>query len=99
MLLGAGLVGFGLVGMIYLNNEQRREAFLERLATGLRAHGLEYVSATFGRAVGNLPVWRVTLHTPDGGVQTQRIELPAGTEPYADATCQAIVAHVVAHAS
>jgi hypothetical protein len=99
LLIGAGLLGAGVLAMVYQNNEQRREAFLERLSTGLRALGLMYVSATFGRALGNLPVWRVTLHTRDGGVQTQRVELPAGTEPYADTTCQAVIARVAANAS
>ena len=97
-LLGAGIVGVGLA-MAYQNSEQRREAFLERLAKGLHAHGLAYASATFGRAAGNLPVWRVTLHPPDGGVRTQRVQLPAGTEPYADATCDEVIARVVADAS
>lgn len=92
-------MGAGLLAMTYQNNEQRRETFRERLATSLHAHGLVFVSATFGRAVGNLPVWRVTLQTPDGGVETLRLVLPAGTEPYAEAAFQAVVEHVVAHAS
>ena len=99
MLLGAGIavtaVGFGLLAMAYQNNEQRRETFLERLATDLHERGFVYVSATFGRALGNLPVWRVTLETPDGGVETLRVVLPAGTAPHADEACDAIVEHVV----
>jgi hypothetical protein len=94
-LLGAGLVGAGLLAMTYQNNEQRRATFLERLAKRLHDHGLMFVSATFGRAVGNLPVWRVTLQTPDGGVETLRLVLPAGTEPYAEAALHAVVEHVV----
>lgn len=82
--------------MAYQNNEQRREAFLERLATGLKDRGLAYASATFGRAAGNQPVWRVTLRTPEGGVQTLRVLLAAGTEPYADKTCDEVVERVVA---
>jgi hypothetical protein len=102
LLLAAGLVGVvgvGVLAMVYQNNEQRRATFLERLATRLHEHGLMFVSATFGRAVGNLPVWRVTLQTRDGGVETLRLVLPAGTEPYAEAAFQAVVDHVVAHAS
>jgi hypothetical protein len=91
--VGAGIAS--VLGVAYQNNAERREAFLERLAMGLRAHGLEYASATFGRAAGNLPVWRVTLHTLDGGVQTERVELSAGTEPYAQETCDEVVARVV----
>lgn len=82
--------------MTYQNNEQRREAFLERLAASLREHGLVYASATFGRAAGNQPVWRVTLHTRDGGVRTHRVLLAKGTEPYAETTCNQVVACVVA---
>lgn len=89
-------MGLGLLAMTYQNNEQRRQAFLERLAAGLRAHELAYASATFGRAAGNQPVWRVTLHTPDGGVRTHRVLLADGTEPYADTTCDQVVARVAA---
>jgi len=93
---GLALVGVGVVAMAYQNNEERREKFLERLAAGLRERGLAYASATFGRAAGNQPVWRVTLHTSEGGVQTVRILLPGGTEPYAETTCEQVVARVVA---
>jgi hypothetical protein len=99
LLVAGGLLGLGLVAMAYQNNEQRREAFLERLAAALRDRGLAYASATFGRAAGNQPVWRVTLHTRDGGVQTHRVLLPEGTEPYAEATCDEVVARVAAEAS
>lgn len=85
-----------MLAMTYQNNEQRRQVFLERLEAALRAHGLAYASATFGRAAGNQPVWRVTLHTPDGGVRTHRVLLAEGTEPYAEATCDRVVASVVA---
>ena len=96
--MAGGLLGLGLgvLAMTYQDNEQRREAFLERLAASLRTHGLAYASATFGRAAGNQPVWRVTLHTPDGGVRTTRVLLAEGTEPYAETTCDQVVARVVA---
>lgn len=99
LLLGAAVAGVGMLAAAYQNNEERREVFLERLVTNLRAHDLICASATFGRAAGNVPVWRVTLRTPDGGVRTVRIVLPAGTEPYADVTCDVVVARVVEEAS
>lgn len=92
-------MGLGVLAMAYQDNEQRREAFLERLAARLRAHGLAYVSATFGRAAGNQPVWRVTLRTPDGGVRTHRVLLAQGTEPYADTTCDQVVTRVATGAA
>lgn len=96
LLVAGGLLGLGVLAVAYQNNEERRKAFLENLETELRAHGLAYASATFGRAAENRPVWRVTLHTRDGGVQTHRVLLPAGTEPYAVATCKQVVERVVA---
>lgn len=90
------MLGVGLLAMAYSNNEQRRETFLELLADELRKQGLIYASATFGRAAGNVPVWSVTLRSPEGGIQTRRVELPQGTEPYSRETCDAVVRAVVA---
>ncbi|XXT22057.1 hypothetical protein WME94_10910 [Sorangium sp. So ce429] len=99
LLVAGGLLGLGVLAMTYQDNEQRRQAFLGRLAAGLQAHGLAYASATFGRAAGNQPVWRVTLHTRDGGVRTHRVLLAEGTQPYAESTCDQVVARVVADAA
>lgn len=94
--LGAGIVGLGLIAAAYQSNEQRRETFLSQLAAGLRARGLEYVSATFGRAAGNLPVWNVTFNAPLYGVQSLRVVLSAEMQPYADATCAAVIEYIAA---
>jgi len=95
VLLGLGALSIGMLAMAYQNNEQRREAFLKRLEERLQAHGLEYASATFGRAAGNRPVWNVTIRTAGGGVQSLRIQLAPGTEPYAATTCEEVVRAVV----
>lgn len=97
--IGVATFGLGVLVMAVQRSEERREKFLERLSADLEARGLAYVSATFGRAAGNLPVWRVTLHTPDDGVRTVRVVLPADAEPYADDTCTEVVSRVAAEAA
>jgi len=94
--MGAGILGIGLIAAAYGNNERRREIFFAQLAAGLVQHGLRYVSASFGRAVGNLPVWNVTFVHPFVGVQTVRVMLPAEAKPYAESTCAAVVQKVAA---
>jgi hypothetical protein len=97
---GTVLVGAGVVlARVYENNQERRSAFLKRLETLLRAQGRVFASATFGRSPENLPVWRVTLRTAEGGVWTVRVVLPKGTEPYAATTCDELVSQVVAEVS
>lgn len=99
LLVAGSLVGLGMLAMAYQDSERRRQAFGERLTAGLQARGWVVASATFGRAVGNQPVWRVTLRTRDGGVHTHRVLLPHGTDPYADATCDQVVEAVAARAT
>jgi hypothetical protein len=74
-----------------LDDADRRKAFLDRLAKGLRDRELDFVSAAFGRAAGKVPVWMVTIRTKDGRVQTKRVDLPAETDPDADTTCDSVV--------
>ncbi|WP_437923234.1 hypothetical protein WMF37_29875 [Sorangium sp. So ce291] len=93
------ILGAVLLGSPDLDDKDRREAFLERLATGLRARGLELASATFGRAAGNLPVWMVTLRTAGGGVVTKQVDLSAGIDPDAAETCDEVVDRVAAEMS
>lgn len=83
--------------VVPLDYGARREIFLERLAARLKAHDLNYLSATFGRATENLPVWIVVLRVPsEEGVRTIRVELPAEMEPYSDLTCDRVVAQIIA---
>jgi hypothetical protein len=101
-LLAASILGAGVGGLAataYQSNEDRRAWFTQRLADELAKHGLQFLSAAFGRAAGNVPVWLVTLQDPFDGVRQVQVRLPRGTAPYEEATCAQVAEAVVAEAA
>ena len=86
-LLATGVVSFGL-GMVAASsaqaeNEARRANFRERLEAEFASSGHALLDLTIGRTRGNAPFWNVTLKDRAGQLRTVRVELPAGSDPYA----------------
>lgn len=79
-----GAIGLGALAASYQHNEQRRQQFVDRLRRELEEHDLHLLSATFGRAAGNVPVWSVTVRTPYDGVRGFEVKLPSDSEPYGE---------------
>jgi hypothetical protein len=103
LLVAGAIVGVGaaLLGAayVYQTNEERRHAFVQRLADLLESANLSVVAATFGRGPANRPFWNVTLHTPYDGVRVVRVDLAADTEPYGPETCEIVADRVAAVAA
>jgi hypothetical protein len=64
-------------------NEARRANFRERLEFEFESSGHALLDLTIGRTRGNAPFWNVTLKDSTGQLRTVRVELPAGSDPYA----------------
>jgi hypothetical protein len=97
-LLAIGLlaVGAGLVAAAATKNtnEAKRTAFHQGLAHALLANGLVLIAVTLGRGTGNQPFWDVTVQNALAQQWTQRVPLAAGTDAYAPATRDYVVAQV-----
>ena len=101
-LLAATILGHEsgqLVASAYESNETRRTLFARRLSDELAKHSLQFLSASFGRAAGNVPVWLVTLQDPLDGVRQVKVSLPGGTDPYEETTCATVAELVIAEAA
>jgi hypothetical protein len=93
-LLGAAILGGGalwLVAKAAQNNEDRRAGFVSRIESELRAIGIDFVSASFGRAAGNIPVWTVLYRDHFSSLRQNRVPLAAGAAPYDENALRSIV--------
>lgn len=99
-LLAGAIIGGGaiwLAAKAAQTNQERRQLFEQQLRARLQQFGLDYVSASFGRARGNVPVWTVSYRSPYSlDLLQQRVALDRRVQPYGQDALEAVVQAVAA---